>query len=220
MFKKALIAAAMLAAVAGAQAQSANFGVTGTITPAACGITLSGGGVADYGALQTPTVKAYPVVKSHYVFGSKVVAYSVTCSAATPLQMAFIDNKAAQKTALDANDPGRYGIGDGTTTTAIGSYEVVFTSAVVDGTAAAGYLSAPTGTTTWTNTASGTFASNVASPGRAVGFKKLTADTAPTQLTTVAGNLSFNTYVLKSYVDASTAAITLNGSGTVTLQYL
>lgn len=226
MFKKALIASAMLVAAVGAQAQSAGLSLTGTITPASCTLILGSGGVADYGTSTAVTVRALATVAGtnvHYNMGTKTFTWTVACTAATPLQLAFTDNKAGKVLAMDSADSIRYGLVDGASgTTSIGSYTVDFTSAAattVDGVAALGFLNAPTGTTAWASPYNSTV--GTAQPGRAVGFKGFsTTQTSPSQMTNASGTMTVSTSLGKAYADAAFTAITLNGSGTITLQYL
>ena len=223
MFKKVLIASALLASFAGVQAAgSAGFGVVGTITPATCDIVLAGGGLADYGTQTTTAVKALAVTVNSYSLGVKPIGITVTCPSALPVELAFADNKSAQLFAVgDGYDYVRYGVGDGAGTAAIGSSDMYASSVTVDGIAPAGFLAATTGSTAWTATYGANNAgAHIIGPGHAVGFTKTAGATVPTTLTTIGGVLQIAARVSKAYVDSSTSAITLNGSGTITLQYL
>lgn len=51
MFKRSLIAGAVLSVSLGAHAVGANISVTGTVTPDACTIALGNNGNVDYGTL-------------------------------------------------------------------------------------------------------------------------------------------------------------------------
>ena len=221
MFKKAIIAGALLAAVAGANAQSAGFGVIGTINPNACTLTLSGGGVADYGTQATVAVQARSVYLGAYNLGVKTIPLAVTCGSAIAVELAFVDNRSAQLFALgDGYDAIRYGIGNGAATTPFGTYDLTTDGLTIDGAAPAVWLSAPTGTTTWATTVVGGASAVFAQPGHAVGFGKVAGATVPSTLTTIGGVLNINARVSKAAVDAATGAMTLNGSGTISLQYL
>ncbi|WP_196766894.1 DUF1120 domain-containing protein [Burkholderia territorii] len=229
MNKKLVMAGVISAVVSSgvlAQAASANFGVTGTINPGACGISLpTGGGVADYGTLSTATVRGYTVYNGGgtpaYVFGNKFIPITVTCSAPTRAELSFVDNKSGQRLSLDQYDADRYGVSDGVGgVVAIGAYTLFLSSTLLDGVAAAGYLTAPTGTTAWSSTAIGGVPASVAAPGYAVGFIKTAGNIAPDTFTTMSGNLGVTLYVDQAYVNSATNVISLQGSGTVTLQYL
>lgn len=220
MYKKLLIASAVLVAAAGAHAQSATFTMTGTVTPASCTLTLTGGGVADYGVNETTAIRASTqggTTNLHYLLSPKSIPFSVTCTAATPLQLAFTDSKAGKALAYDStSDATRFGLVDGAAgTTPIGSYAMSFGSTTIDGAASAGYLVAPTGSTAWSS-------SNAvyAAPGKATGFIKTTGLTTPSTLTTLSGTAFVSVSLGKTYVDSSKSNITLNGGGTITLQYL
>lgn len=222
MFKKVLIASALLGVVAGANAAGAStFGVTGTISPAACNITLSGGGLADYGSLTTQTVKTYSTLGANlYNMGPKTVPISVVCPAAQAIELAFSDNKASANFSFDIYDATRYGMTDGAGTASIGAYGASLSAALIDGIAPVGFLTATTGSTAWSTTGFGATGADVASPGYAVGFIKTAGSKVPAPITSIGGSLTLNAYVSKALVDSSTKAITMNGLATITLQYL
>jgi len=222
-------AAAMLMAMGSAHAaESAGFGVTGTITPNACDITLGGGGLANYGTLLKTAVQALPVVTGTnpaYNLGDATIPITVNCNGvATKAELAFVDNKSAQRLAIDATDARRFGVSDGTGTTAIGAYGVRFANfPTLDGTAAAGLLFTPNGSTsgsaTWTAT-NITGTTNHLVPGYTTGFVKSVSNTTPDSFTVLSGNLTTALNVSKAYVDASANGIQITGSGTVTVVYL
>ena len=224
MFKKVLIASAMLAAVAGANAQSTGFGVGGTVTPSTCSISLTGAGIADYGGLTKVAVQATSQGTgsggAYYALGNRTVALSVSCSSPIRLELATVDNKAAQKFAIDANDGFRYGIANGTNTTAFGAYVVSGSVLTLNGATPATFLTAPTGTTAWSATGFNGEAATTMAPGYATGFSATAAATIPDAVTTIGGNLTFTSYISKAVIDAATGVVTLNGSGTISLQYL
>ena len=221
MFKKVLIASALLASVVGANAQSTGFGVIGTIAPATCTVSLSGGGTADYGTMTTAAVQARTVENGAYNLGVKGIGIAVNCTAPVALELAFVDNKAAQRLNFsDTYDTLRYGLGNGSSSSVFGHYDLSLDQVLVDGVTPAVWLSAPTGTTTWATTVAGGAPAFYAQPGRAVGFDKVAGATVPASLTAITGSLVVVARVSKPIVDASTAAITLNGSGTISLQYL
>ncbi|WP_081081037.1 DUF1120 domain-containing protein [Burkholderia territorii] len=224
MLKKSLLVSAIaLIAASGAHAAgSAGFGIGGTITPGACAITLSGSGIANYGSLTQQTVQSYGQVGGAYVLGAQNVAVSVTCTAPSRVELSFVDNKSSAVAGIgDGFDSTRYGVTDGTGTSGIGAYNISFSGMQADGVAVGGYLSAPNGTTTWSNTVGSTgLPASYSAPGYTSGFVKTVGTVVPDTMTTLAGNLTFYTFITKSYVDAATNAITLDGSGTVTLVYL
>jgi len=224
MFKKAMIAGAVVLASVGANAASANLSVTGTITPEACAVTLGNGGVVDYGALSAVTVKAYPATGSTnlvYTAPTKTISLDVTCSAPTAVALNWTDNRAASKIAVDANDVSRFGLGTQGSTN-IGNYLIGFGSLQYKATSAgtltgpAGYLTRAKNTTgAWTTTTS-----VLVNLANAMGFKQAAADTAPPAIAQIAGNLIVYGEFSKSLVDAATSAITLNGSSTVNVEYI
>jgi len=221
MYKKLLIASAVLVAAAGAHAQasSATFDMTGTVTPASCDITLTGGNVADYGVNESANLRKSTLggtTNQHYVLISKSIPWTVSCTAATPLQLVFTDAKAGKALPFDtATDSYRFGLVDGTGTAAIGSFTVALTGVTIDGASAAGLLLGTAGLNSWNATNAG-----FAAPGKANGFIKTAGLTAPSTLTIVKGSADVVASLGKTYVDGSVSTITLNGGATITLQYL
>lgn len=224
-FKKVLIVSAVLAAAFGAQAQqSGSFGVTGTVTTQPCSITLSGGGVADFGAQQKSAVQAMPIVGSGAAYQLSTqhpIPITVQCTAPTRFVMGFADNKAAARTPLGTvDDVLQFGMTDGAGTATIGGYYVNLASVTADGAAPAGFLHAAYGSTAWGTTNAGTAHNNYVSNQWTSGVIKTAGVTVPDPVTTLGGNLTINAVLNKAYVDAATAPITLSGSGTVTIFYI
>ena len=225
MFKKLLLTSALLATFASAHAQSSqNFGVTGTVSPAPCNVTLTGGTV-NLGTLSQATVKGYIVVSNtnnFYQMSPVNATINIVCSAATKVQVSFIDNKSNKNLALDGIDIVRFGLTNSTAgTIAIGAYQINFTNTTIDGAIPTVYLSAPNGTSNWSTKTAGTaFTANLVAPGFANGFAKTAGAMVPDAITTLSGNLTFQAYLGKDYVDGATSILTPAGSGTLTLTYL
>ena len=223
MFKKLLLASAMLVAAAGASAQSSTVGVGGTISPSGCTISLTGSGISDYGSLVKSTVTGYAVnagTTPSYTMGSKTVGLNVTCASPTKLELAFVDNKATQIMPIDANDASRFGIANGSGTTPFGSYWLTGNALTINGVAPAVYLTSATGTTAWSTSGPNSTTANNFSSGYATGFSSVATDKVPAAVTTIGGSLTTWAFLNKSMVDASTGVLTLNGSTTISLQYL
>ena len=219
MFKKIAATTLLMASAFGAHAAgSAPFGVTGTITPAACDVTLTGG-VVNLGTISTVAVRANGLAGTGYALPPVNIPINITCSAATRVEIAFIDNKPGQIISVNGGDVIRFGMGDGAGTTAIGSFQMAFTAVTIDSVAVGQFLNAPNGTTTWATTASGQ-AVNLASPGHTTAFSKTAGATTPDSFTTLVGNLQFGMFLSKAYIDSATNSVTPNGSGTLSLVYL
>ena len=227
MFKQIIFTGVLMAAFVNANAQSASapFGVTGTITPGACSVTLTGGQI-NLGTLSAATVKGYPLGGTSsgvYQIPPVNTPISITCGAPTKVEVSFVDNRPGKTFLVDGSDPVRFGMVDGAGTTGIGSYQLRFLTAstTIDNVAVGQYLSAPNGTTTWSTTTAGTAVpSNFGAPGYMVGFAKVAGATTPDSFTTLTGTLEFKSFVSVNYVNNATTAIALNGSGTLTLVYL
>lgn len=228
MLKKLAFAGALLATFASTHAQSSqNFGVTGTVTPDACTVTLAGGGTVNVGNVSQGTAKLYSQVASTaatvYTFPSKTTPVNINCSAATKVALSFTDNKSGKNFILsDGSDAIRFGVTDGAGAAAVGFYSVAFVQTTMDSVPVGQFLGAANGSATFSTTqAAGVgYGINTSAPGRTVAFAKTAGATVPDALTTLAGTLQFDTYMSKPYIDAATTVVTPTGSGTLTLVYL
>ncbi|MCS3509242.1 DUF1120 domain-containing protein [Achromobacter sp. JUb104] len=82
--------AASFAAAAGANAQSIDVRVIGTITPAACTPTIAGGGVIDFGIIPAASLNT----TSFTQLPTKSVPFSISCDAPTYVAITAVDNRA------------------------------------------------------------------------------------------------------------------------------
>ena len=222
MFKKIVMTSMLLASAISAQAAgSAPFGVTGTITPAACDVTLTGG-IINLGLISTVYVRSLPLVQGGTAYQTPwtAVPFNIVCSAATNVYVSFSDNNPGKT--FSAVNPGiRFGVVDGAGTTSIGDYQAAFHDMVLDNTPVAQYLIAQNGTSAWSTVGgAGGGTAAFANPGAKNGFAKLAGATTPDSLTTLSGILSFNVNLSSNYIQSATNSITPNGSGTMTLVYL
>ena len=230
MLKKLAIAGALLATFAGAHAQSAPFGVSGTVSPGPCNVVLTGGGIVDTGTVTLATAKTYRQVTNTttavalYGFPDRTIPITITCSAPTKVAVSFVDNKPAQRFSFNSGDGALYGLSDGLTgTAAIGFYSVAFNAITMDNTPVGQFLTAANGlTTTFSTTqpASLGVGPNSAVPGRTTGFAKTAGAAAPESFLSLTGGLTIQTYVSRDFIDKATNTVTPSGSGTLTLVYL
>lgn len=223
MFKKIILAAAMLTAITTVHAAAtAPFGVSGSITPTACAVTLTGG-VASLGTLSFATVKSYGQNATGYNMTPVVVPVGITCPSAMKVALSFTDNLAGKIVAMDSNDAMRFGLVNGTSgTTAIGSYQLSLTSVTLDSNAVGSLMVAPgvATPTAWSSTGAAGLNSSFPLPGYSTTFSKSTSSTTPDSFTTMAGSLTISATIGTAYLGAATATITPNGSGTLALIYL
>ena len=225
MFKKLLLTSALLATFASAHAQSSqNFGVTGTVTPGACNVTLTSG-VANLGTITQATAKGYAVrtgtVNSFYVPPMQLIPINISCGAATKVEVSFVDNKPGKNMAVDGGDVFRFGMVDGAAgTSAVGAYEMSFISTTIDTVAVGTLLHAANGATSWNKSIVTGISNAYIAPGYTTGFAKAAAATVPESLTTVAGTLQMQIFLSKTLVDGLTTTFSPTGSGTLTLAYL
>ena len=99
LFVKKTVLAAMLAATAGqamAVGDSVDIKVRGQFVPAACNLTVSGGGTVDYG-----TIKAETIAKDDFtMLDVKTLDLSIACEAATKLALYSTDARSDSKVEL------------------------------------------------------------------------------------------------------------------------
>lgn len=219
MFNKILGISMLLATAVNANASSSNFGVTGTVTPEACNVTLTGGTV-NLGAISTSLVKSYTVASNNYTLPAFSIPISITCSAATKIEVSFVDNQAGKNFPVDAFDSVRFGLIDGAGTTAIGSYSLQFVNTAIDTVAVGQFLSAANNTTLWSTTGVSALGASYATPAYMTGFAKLAGATTPDSLTTLSGTLNLVPRISTAYIGSAVAAIVPTGSGTLTLTYI
>lgn len=91
--KLATLSLALAASMAsfGAQAQSIDVRVIGTVTPPACTPTLTGGGVVDYGNIAASTLSRTTTNR----LGQKTFSFAITCDAPTRVAFRAVDNRAS-----------------------------------------------------------------------------------------------------------------------------
>ncbi|QHI98725.1 DUF1120 domain-containing protein [Xylophilus rhododendri] len=235
--KNVVVAAGLLLAtclLAQAQVRSSTgWSVAGTITPSPCVLTLTGGGVADFGPLSTATVKAWPVKSDPARYSgidanvSRSMNLSVSCTSSTRFALSFVDNRAGTMSG-PAGQGYSYGLGGyappGEPVVNIGRYVVNFSNLYVGRSPGdslskfkAAFLAdgAATPSSTWTQ-ATGLDAVYLPA-GKSLGFTADAFDTAPGALARVLGGLVFMFEPLKAVVDGATSDMSLDGSATITL---
>ncbi|MDI3439201.1 DUF1120 domain-containing protein [Erwinia sp. V90_4] len=234
MMKKTVLALALLATTASAfAADSVDVRVIGTIVPAACTPTLSGGGTVDYGTIKADTISA----TDYTVLPEKQIDFSISCDAPAKVALTAasgrpgsiaVGTETAQGVAyppfnlFGLNGVAAAGLGmDGSDK--IGGYAVRIDNSTVtaDGAAVdslradnrAGVVSA------WTNDA---WAGIVYSPYSQVRMTSWAAPgtTTPVAFTNLAGKLGVQAYINKGDALDLSKPIHLDGLTTITLLYL
>jgi type 1 fimbria pilin len=113
MIKKILFAAVFSGTAFAAQAQSAGFSITGTISPSPCTISLGGGGVNDYGRLTKESLHLSTFTGHYFVRDEKHMSVAVNCPAPTKFALAFADNRESSAF-ITKGSPGEVYFGLGT----------------------------------------------------------------------------------------------------------
>lgn len=221
MLNNIIIFTSLVGCVIGASAAgSASFGVTGSITPSPCVMTINNSGNAHFGDKTSLQIKEMGGTTDLYDFGNSSIPISVMCGHPTKVVMSFIDNLAGKNFPLDANDPIRFGIIDNNGSAAIGTYQIDLSGLTIDGVSPAAFLAAINGSATWSKNGPTALPSNYAAPGWQVGFTKTGSTLSPDSLSNIGGAINIHMWISKSYVENSKNMATMKGSGTVTLSYL
>lgn len=244
MFKKAMIAGAVLAAAFGAQAQStASWSITGTVAASPCVITLAA--PALWNTLPIAQVKGWNTVAASAPVSATVgatyyggtgatqrsAALNVTCSTPAAVALRYTDAKTGTaftpEGAAGAFGLGTYTPASGGTATNIGAALINHSGLQIKA-LAADTLAAPakrlttagvaTGASTWATASAGDAA--WVTPGTSYAYSTVASDTVPGSISQISGNLLFRLHMNKALMDAATGDIPFEASGTVTLATL
>ncbi|HCR1551609.1 TPA: DUF1120 domain-containing protein [Pseudomonas aeruginosa] len=213
------LAVAGMAAAFGAQAQSIDVRVIGTITPPACTPSLAGGGVVDYGRIPSEDLSS----TSPTALAVKSLAFTINCEAPTRVAVRVTDGRASSRVPGIAasiedglGDEQAYGLGVAGGKN-IGVYGIQFQSGSItlDGEAATNASSLDEGAT-WTDSAAG-WVDNTAS--RLYSWRK-SGDMAASVFTTMASMLNVRAVIdSTSKLDLSND-IELDGLASLEMVYL
>lgn len=220
--KLAALAFATTAALVsfGAQANSVEVKVTGTITPAACTPTLSGGGTVAYGRISPSLLSdtAYTDLPDH------TIPFSITCDLPTKVGLTFVDNRSGSTVSgiidnlIGGFSGNAHNFGLGTVNTKnVGGYAMRFgQSYTADGVAVRAVTSIDSGTT-WR----GSNASDLGNKGAT--YILSWSDTnggAPIAFKDLAGDLVVKTRLNKKADLDLSDDVDLDGSATIELVYM
>ncbi|MCC8362793.1 DUF1120 domain-containing protein [Lysobacter sp. A6] len=209
-----LLAAALLAAVStSAHAQSTGV-VTlgGTIVPSTCTVTLSNGGVYNIGDIDASTLNQ-ATVKDLAFFDQ---AAEIRCSGPTQFALTAADNKDG----TEANPQNfTFGLGQTTTGAKIGHFKlhVVPASVIVDG--SAGTMIQSTNLSTWA-TLNPPWWVQASSAGAARYRAFGSAASGPVAATTVDFTLQVTPSINSRNALQLTGQETMDGSATITIEYI
>jgi type 1 fimbria pilin len=236
LMKKTLLAASLAAttifsASTTFAADSVELKVIGTIIPAACIPTLSGGGSIDYGDMKADTLKQ----DDYTVLAEKTLDFSIACDAKAKVAVKVINgrlNTLAGSTENALSGAGAVPTGVTLTTgdaayglglagsAKIGGYGIALSTLLADGTAVDSiYKSADASVTTWTK--GKTKSSLTTSTDELTLTSWATTGTlVPIALEALAGTLSVQAYINKTSALDMTQAIKLDGMATLEVVYL
>lgn len=225
MIKLAVVAAGVFAGISAHAASSAGWTVTGTITPSACNVTVSGTGAFDFGTTAAATVVATGV-KSHigteyYLMGERYATVDVTCPSPTKFALHFVDAKAG--TEMFGDWAGRWGLGT-SGSLKIGSYNLN-PSAAMQGTTTVGGTAANISTALKADgvaSGSSTWASwdGYFYPNASYVFSTAPGATSAESLVNLSIPMLVKAHVNANVVNGATTDVNLNGAGTISIVLL
>jgi hypothetical protein len=230
--QKTVCALAVLATTSlPALAESIDVRVIGTIDPAACTPTLSGGGTVDYGTIK-PTALAQDAFT---LLAEKQLDFAINCDAPAKVAITAHSQRGASAVKADGSlavlattTAGLYGVSGGNVAVAglgldgakgIGGYGLRLTSGTMtaDG-VAVDSIQSNGNTTSWATTGTGSLFNNEAN----VRYSSwaATGTTTPIAFTTLAGKLGVQAYINKASELDLTKPVALDGLTTLELVYL
>jgi len=213
------LTASLLVSFAAQAADTAELKVKGVIRPSACTPAFTGTNVVDYGTISAKGLSA----TAANPLEEKLIAFTVTCDAATKVAVRAIDNKASTvvnglMTAINSNlaDKHAYGLGAAGGKN-IGAYSVriITASFTADGTTP-DVVADAANNGTWAKTAFGRFHGD----GTNRQSFAATGSTTPGSYKTMSGNLGVTAVLDKGANLPLTQNIDLDGSATIEVQYL
>lgn len=194
-------------------AASVDLKVIGTITPASCTPTFSGGGIIDYGTMPASTLSA----TAQTTLPDKTSALTITCDAAVKYGVSVLDNRAASavntlNTIAGYTAANKFGLG-AVNGVNIGTYSIQLTSPTPDS-GTTNILNSTDSGATWT-ASNGAVANNAM-----IGFgNSATATTATPHKT-----MNIGVRVVAAIVPANSlplsSSVKIDGSTTFTVSYL
>ncbi|MBN1085731.1 DUF1120 domain-containing protein [Erwinia aphidicola] len=227
--KKTVLALALLATTASAfAADSVDVRVIGTIVPAACTPTLSGGGTVDYGTIKADTISA----TDYTVLPAKEIDFSIQCDAPAKVAIKAVTGRPGTTAGVTESSYGAaatpvslFGMGDIAVVglgmdgaDKIGGYAVrINPGSVTVDSVAANNLRKSDSATSWTQDA---YAGMLFDPNFSRSTTWGTSGTTPVAFTNLAGKLGVQAYINKGENLDLTEPVNLDGLTTITLVYM
>ena len=198
----------LFAASASVAANSVDLRVTGTITPAACDISLIGGdfdlGSIDSGSLNSTQKTALPTPATKDL--------SIVCSAATLVGIKVVDNRPNLTANFDDDD---FGLGQDGAGNDIGWYNIQLLTPTVDA-ASGSFIRSSDAGATWAGTRPDLLNHNVSS----IASWNAGVGTDPVAVTTVLQPIKVTPLIHPENNLDTSADIAIDGSATIELVYL
>ncbi|MBV6827099.1 DUF1120 domain-containing protein [Pseudomonas sp. PD9R] len=177
--------------------------VTGTITPAACLPSLSGGGMIDVGKIRAKDLNQTTETQ----IGSHPIQLTVACDAPIPIALNPIDNKPGT-----ATNPAYFGLGETNALENLGGFYTAILATQADGVMAEPIFS-DDGGTSWSSTSSVT-------PGELLSVASLADHSTPIEVAMLTLGLEIRPMIARADSLTLTDDVTLDGSVTFEVKYL
>jgi len=201
------------------QAATVDLTVVSTVTPVACTPTLSGGGVADYGAMPAGILKSGGIT----ALPTRSLSLTIGCDASAKISLKVIDNRsgsmvpsivAAGSGDGSLNDTFNYGLGVASGKK-IGGYTITLRPGSYTGDYAAVQLFSSTDNgTTWQTTSNGVVAKGQCFSWGAAGTGSIGA------YQNIVGTITVQPYIDRPENLGLSQEVILDGSATLELTYL
>lgn len=214
------LASILFAAASGAAfaQSSATLSVTGTIKPASCTPTISGGGIVAYGTVSAKTLSSTSATR----LPQKSSQLTITCNAATRVGFTLQDNRTgtlnpSASGMLPGDDSNKLGAGKVGGKT-IGTYQLNFPQqATADG-ATVGTIYNQAGSNTWDEPAVGVYSQDASIRTTSWGT---TGSKTPGAFTTIVQPFTIDFVIGKtSELPDLTQEVPIDGSATIAIKYL
>jgi len=207
-------------------AESIDVKVTGTITPKACKMALTGGGVVDYGAIQPSSLKNDALNQLE----NKQLDFSITCDSPAKIALTAIDGRPGTTAATQSdNADGTAKIPDGIDNNngdfvvglgldgdkKIGGYTISISNTVADNVNVEGIFRSVE-SDAWTKWKG----LPLISSNKIIGSVTKAGEQQPVAFTTLAGKLNVQAYINKTSQLDITKPVKLDGLTTLELIYL
>ncbi len=233
MFKKAIIAGAILASIgvthafAAPVAPTADLKVIGTISPNACTIKLGDAGTVNYGPMSKDYIETNLTdVTTAWKAAAVPISLAITCDSPIKISIGLADKRSGTASPVDTGDAYGYGLSvDPIQNKKIGQYRVDFSAVTISPDASAPvapgalFVRPMFSATPFAAATVGLQQTNF-SPSNDLSFTAVAAGLTPGPIKVVTGNLNVVSYFNKDILTNLNDTVTIDGLSTFTVNYI